>query len=282
MPAAMNVLILVLTLAACVIVWSRGQNMNGMRAFESFTGVHSLVPREIGAVVAHRNRFPYVAQVVTRAPDGRTESCTGTLITPWVVLTCLHCFELVQPGQYGTLSVYIGQGDNQMVPGATLAGLERRGVQDMLHVTGTPATDFAFVILNKPVMGIPVPKVSGLTTPQVPLTNGMPVASLGFGLKQDFPQISRTKLLRANNFKITGLDADWIVLVDAKKSMCFGDSGGPLIVRGANAAEDVVVGLNRQMNPTCTPVNGKQYTVCLRTDSIHLKFQRVSDVLRIS
>jgi hypothetical protein len=178
--------------------------------------------------------------------------------------------------------VYIGQGDNQMVKGASMAGLVKRGVKDVLYVTGTPTTDFAFVVLNKPVMGVPVPKVSGLTTPKVTLSNGMLVASLGFGLKQDVPIYSESKLLRVNNFKISNLDTDWITLVDAKKSMCFGDSGGPLIKRGTHAAEDVVVGLNRQMNPTCTPIGGKLYTLCLRTDSIPRKFHQVSNVVRTS
>jgi len=274
------------------------------RSSPSSSSPSSPIDWEIGGIQAPAKRYPYIAQIIVNKTGGVYGFCTGFLITPWIVLTAAHCFfekTSVTPKQ---IEVYVGQGIDQWyehrIQGPDdKTGLIKRGASDIVWAappSGVQAkfikttNDFAFVILDQPIIHVTPVKVAGLTAPGIVLKPGVSVTSIGYGVDQLYSgnkakattstQTYRSlgngvfsgipKFLMQNTFGITSLTGPYIVVLNATESGCHGDSGGPLIVKGATSADDIVVGIVN--NTTCVSFLAsklkKQNSTWLRTDSI--------------
>lgn len=167
--------------------------------------------------------------------------CTGTLVTPTLVVTAAHCLA-VQKGKNisarapSTVAVYLGDDTYGDTSGVALAV-----AQTAIHPSYDPAritNDIAVVRLAAPVTTVaPVPVLPpalGFTAADA----GMPLNFAGFGETETG---SYNVKLQANGTlgglgcsvsgcPNPGLSASQISYTQVQSGPCFGDSGGPAFV----------------------------------------------------
>ncbi len=143
------------------------------------------------------------------------ELCTGTLVSPWVVVTAAHCI-----GPAGRMSVRFGAD-------ATVADVQRTVTGAIAHPRFDPETyayDIGVVILGAraPEEARPWPLFEG---PLDASFLGGPVRIVGFGYGGASSPEAGVK--RQGTAKITAIDATTFRLEKAPSQTCKGDSGGP-------------------------------------------------------
>lgn len=110
------------------------------------------------------------------------------------------------------------------------------------------AVDYALLTLSTPAKAIAPVKVAGVSV-KMPTEDWMKktpyLRSLGYGRTQPY-STTVPQFLQEIPISIVDIDSRYFYGHGYKKgqSMCMGDSGGPLILVGATAADDVVVGIN--------------------------------------
>ena len=184
-----------------------------------------------GAVVngtADGNRHPNVGGLVnaTQYSDGTWLYCSGTLISPTVVLTAAHCAEDGERVRVTFDPAY--EAGDAVHPGTFRADPAYPGTNADVH-------DIAVVVLDRAVKGIPparLPKAGSLGG----LTVGQPITSVGYGAHEvtngpgghrylyDDVRMVATGSLNAVN-------ATWLRIsgnaATGDGGTCYGDSGGP-------------------------------------------------------
>ncbi len=169
--------------------------------------------------------------------SGGSGFCTGTLVTPTVVLTAAHCVE-------GGDTTSVGFGVNGS---STPASVRTYHYHPSWNTNDVGAgNDIAVVILNNPVSGVtPTPISRGGASSPVTGSNvrivgfGQNSSTSGFGTKRTANTTVSSALSRFLNVGRTGTEK------------CFGDSGGPTFFRGADGVERVV-GVTSYGNSSCT------------------------------
>jgi len=218
---------------------------------------------------------PYVGLMTAHAADGDyLWRCTGTLISPTVLVTAGHCTE--DPAAYAVVFF-----SNDLIvpdPDFTLDDRSCVGIEgypcagaNELAVTGQLFThpqydpnaffvhDLGIVVLDQPV-SMPeygaLPELGQLDT----LQKGALFTSVGFGLQRAFPDaaarkdvserirmVAHPKLIQINN----GYNGDWSIILSNNAhtgGTCFGDSGGPNFIGDTNVIGGVT---SFGKNPTC-------------------------------
>lgn len=199
---------------------------------------------EVGGQVAIRDRFPYVCKIKTS--DG--DQGSGFLVSSTVVVTAAHVVfsngHVIDPRQ---CIVFIGQGD-------VLAGdgrVEQRKITKISYPSSYVQKsseygvfpDYALLTLVSPSTKAPVRIATPATMPSV----GSVVLSLGYGLSkrpdQGFvlPGVLMSNQLVVRLITPTAISCIGHRYSNGYSSICYGDSGGPLIVPGSSAREDMVV-----------------------------------------
>lgn len=148
--------------------------------------------------------------------DGQYFFCSGTVVSPHVVLTAAHCLEGGPPPDgifFGTDSNNPGSGT--IIPVQSALGHPQYG-QD--H-------DIAVVEL---MSAAPVAPAKRNTTPLGPSMVGQDVRVVGYGLSVDDENSNEAGVKRTGTVRLDSFEADYMMVTpQGGQSGCFGDSGGP-------------------------------------------------------
>lgn len=185
---------------------------------------------------------PAIVAVYAIKPGATAGSlCTGTIISPTVVLTAAHC---VHPDTVGTgneFSVLTAPDITDKAhpsPKLKVKEVHYDTAFDIKNVLN--GHDVAVVILESPTTIPPIPWNGAALDPSL---TGQPARLVGYGLSDSFGQkgagIKRQVTVKLNsfdgNFVKTGSLLPW-------KGICSGDSGGPVLMKVGGVEK--VVGVN--------------------------------------
>ncbi len=201
----------------------------------------------VGGIFSPIYRYPYMVTIRYSSESSSTtlHSCGGTLIAPDVILTAAHCYN----SQWGLPQVIVGDFDfDNPNDGGELFDTEVLAVHPewddlmlendiMLFKLKGGKSSHAPVKLN---VNDTVPSAAGEKVTVVGWGSTDPEGLIGANrLKEATLEYVPNHLCLERETIICAQDLDGVHDEDA----CKGDSGGPLILKGDNANEDVQVGL---------------------------------------
>jgi trypsin len=175
--------------------------------------------------------------------DSLTLLCTGSLVAPDVVLTAAHCLDVFDTD--GDYEVFLG---TRLLPEPEPGGRfvrVTRAVRHPRYERTTHAWDAALLRLARPVEVPPLPLPEpGWGT----LETNQPARVVGFGDTKDATAPSGRR--RQGALLVTQVEADAFHAGPSPAMSCVGDSGGPVLVRGADGRE-VLAGVTASGDVAC-------------------------------
>ncbi|WP_433794298.1 FG-GAP-like repeat-containing protein [Actinoplanes sp. CA-252034] len=154
--------------------------------------------------------------------DGVSHGCTGTLVSPYWILTAKDCVT----GTAGPIKAQIGKANL-----TTSAGHDRTVVRSVTH----PTLDLALSRITLPVNDITFPRIGA-----TPVAAGESLTILGYGRTNS----SWVGLLHQATVAVTGVEADTLAIANVEAgapTTCKGDAGGPTIRQTPTGVEVVAV-----------------------------------------
>ncbi|MBN1944026.1 MAG: trypsin-like serine protease [Bradymonadales bacterium] len=192
----------------------------------------------VNGIPADASLYDAVVALVDATDLGYGAFCTGTLITPDVVVTAGHCLDIGNGTSIlaGNLLIYIGQGPPPTYMNSTLHPVS----EVLMHPGFNPNSldhDIGLVRLAQPVSGVtPIPALPASEGfKQADVTARLPLDFVGFGA--DIECIKKRCYFVYDDVRLhlvgelTGLvDENGIYYPQLEGGPCFGDSGGPALV----------------------------------------------------
>lgn len=190
---------------------------------------------------------PAVVAILGVKPGADAGSlCTGTVISPTVILTAAHCVHPQLVGQGATYTVYTGSDltdPNDRCPCLEVASTHHHP----LFNANNPVAgyDIGIVVLAQPIDVTPVPyRVNPLTSDMT----GKPVRIIGYGLNKGVKR-EGAGVKRVATVNLRSYNAKFVRTGQWGKGICNGDSGGPVLLK-INGKE-TVIGVNSFGNMFC-------------------------------
>ena len=179
---------------------------------------------------------PAVALVLADRGNGFEADCSGSLVSPTVLVTAAHCASGLASNRVRVTF------DSRYVAGSAL-------LSGTLHADPAWGTDkndshdVAVVVLDQPsnVVPLALPSAGALDTGKLKTQT---FTNVGYGLTDAGAAFDGYR--RASTSSFTSLKPTEFKLADASGGVCFGDSGGPRLLG------DVVVALTSTGNANCT------------------------------
>jgi hypothetical protein len=208
----------------------------------------------VGGTTAPDGSWPYAAFVVATAGDGRSFSCTGSVISPTAVVTAAHC--AIDPSTekpFPPQHMAVGIGVHNLQTLKTLGQVftpSAVSVNPAYNET-TLDDDSAVLTLPQPTSAPPV----RLATPAeiAGLAPGATVSIAGWGQITDTQVELQTVLMQADvqlgsgeycKEQLSGFNPQTMLCTDVPNhgiGPCHGDSGGPLVAHTPTG--DALIGL---------------------------------------
>jgi secreted trypsin-like serine protease len=219
-----------------------------------------LKSRIIGGTIANAQRYPYYTYIEMTFQSGSRSFCGGSLVNPDVVLTAAHCIEEDYLDPIVEVMALVNYTQSVDVTGF-LTGYEHYRAGTALRIHGSYdsirlVNDIGLIYLNSPVYEVtPVNLNDDGNLP----ADGDPVTVFGHGRisnaeTPEFPYYLMEVSVSIVPFQdCNDQNSYWGGIVDQSmicagassggKGTCNGDSGGPLIILGNSATQDVQVGI---------------------------------------
>jgi secreted trypsin-like serine protease len=225
----------------------------------------------VNGAAAEPGTFPWLA-VVFHEGEGEAFECTGTVVSPNVILTAAHCVEDPRTGDRYSAGGYLvvtGNVDWTQTPRQVL-GVSTTVVYPAFNRLDA-AGDAALLVLSTPTTAPSVPLASSATDAAF-LAPGRHAVMAGWG--ETFPrgpvphelhwaatavQSTRYCILHTRVF----VPAEELCTLDSpahRTVACFGDSGGPLLGAVAATGEVVELGVASHLYTNCQPISPVVYT----------------------
>ena len=243
--------------AFCLVLFQGVHLTNGSLIEPTPDGQHrGMETRIIGGSVADAQRYPYYTYVKI-STEYQTATCGGSLIAPDVVLTAAHCLSFTYDTP--TVDAFVNSTSRKYSDGE----FYRKSIKLVVHpgYNQSPLDhDVGLIFLDSPAVGVPLVKLN--RDAAVPISSNPPSATaIGLGLagvvSDDFfnfydyakrlmnvqiAPISNTACIKVYGSAIVG-NGTLCAGGDGKKGTCSGDSGGPLLMKGSSAQNDVQIGV---------------------------------------
>jgi len=224
------------------------------------------------------NRHPYVVLLLMEIGGEPAFRCSGTLLSPTVLLTAGHCTSDYPDEPYSGMRVFtesdvqagIGVTNNYPYGGGKFSvEAESWAAHPLFETAPFYVHDVGVVVLKKPGVKLStygtLPSLNQLDALKANKGNNVLFTAVGYGRQESFPDAASWKNAAfktryvANPWLIQingGIAADYSLLLSNNAysgGTCFGDSGGPNFLGDSN----VVAGITSfGMNSTCAGTGG--------------------------
>jgi secreted trypsin-like serine protease len=249
-----------------VIIWM--YLLSNVLSTSSIIQRRNLSSRIIGGKIANRKRYPYYTYLDIEFQSGLYSSCGGSLIARDMILTAAHCLGSVDDP---IVQIYAIVNYTRSI-GVTGSFTKYEFIREISKLIIHPkfdgvkaSNDLALLLLKKPVNGVPLIKLNNvLRLPSV----GQNLTVIGHGdvnnqgavpdylMEVSIKAISQKDCNDKNSYNGVIVQSTMICAGGRGRDSCFGDSGGPLFIRGRSNDNDVQVGIVSFGNPkACATAN---------------------------
>jgi hypothetical protein len=193
---------------------------------------------------------PAVGLLLADRGSGPEPDCTGSLVSPTVLVTAAHCVaDLSSPRVWVSFDARFVAGVSELRPGTAHA-------DPAYGSSKTDSHDLAVVVLDQPVAGtapLALPEAGSLSKAAL---KSQLFTNVGYGFADRTFVFDGYRRTSVSSF--TAIDATDVKLAERPGGVCFGDSGGPRLIGSTVAA------VTTSGNKNCT---GQSVSLRLDTSS---------------